>query len=183
MHTTLTTICLTIALTLGCGASLASETSPRADKAAQWELAAADRECAAITQSEQALQYSRQSEDLQFTAQLNDEQRLKALSAAASALGKAGDLEGKASRNSLAAVKNWQRVVAIWKGLGEESKQAQAMQEAANNAQYANQADRRSAIRYELAADLYGQLGPASAGLSATMSEKAAVCRERIAAR
>ena len=51
----------------------------KVDKAAQWELAAADRECAAITQSEQALQYARQSEDLQFTAQLNDEQRLKAL--------------------------------------------------------------------------------------------------------
>jgi hypothetical protein len=183
MYRTIITTCLLMAIALSPLRSGAQEMGTKADKAAQWELAAANRECAAITQSEQALQYSRQSEDLQFTAQLNDEQRLKALSAAANALGKAGDLEGKASRNSLAAAKNWQRVVAIWKGLGEESKQAQAMQEAASNAQYANQADRRSAIRYELAADLYGQLGPAGAGLSATMSEKAAGCRERIAAR
>ncbi len=157
--------------------------SPSIDAAEEWKQAAVNREWAAVTQVDQAWEHSRQSEALRYSANADEIERRKMLGAAAGELAKAGDLELKGAGNYEMAVKNWHRVAAIWKRKGEPAKQDQAREQAEASTRAVIAACRRAAERYEVAAELYRQLDTTHTVKSAAMSEKAALCRERLAAR
>ena len=105
------------------------------------------------------------------------------LAAAAAELTKAGGLELKSTENYLLAAANWKRVAGIWKGKGDSVKEEQAREQAEASVRAVTAAYRRGAERYEVAAVLYRQLEPAHMVEAAAMSEKAALCRERLAVR
>ncbi len=183
MYRTIITTCLLMAIAFSPLRSGAQEIATKVDKAEEWKQAAVNREWAAVSQVDQAWQHTRQSEALRYSATTDEVQRRKMLVAAAGALAKAGGLEMRAVANYAGAVKNWKNVASVWKGKAEAAKQDQAQQQATANSNAVTGACRRAAERYELAADLYRQLGTADAAKSASMSEKAAACRERLATR
>jgi hypothetical protein len=183
MHRTIITTCLLMAIAFSPLRSGAQEIAEKIDQAEQLKKAAVNREWAAVTQVDQAWQHTRESEALRYSATTDEVQRRKMLVAAAGSLAKAGGLEMRAVGNYGAAAKNWQSVASVWKGKAESAKQNQAQQQATANSNAVTGSCRRAAERYELAADLYRQLGTADAAKSASMSEKAAACRERLAKR
>jgi Skp family chaperone for outer membrane proteins len=163
--------------------SSAQSAADSSRKSAQWRLAAINREWAAVTQENQAWVLVEQSETLKNKGYANEAERQKHLSAAATALQRTGDLEMKASRNFDMATKNWKQVTYIQKKQSEGSSSRESIPHAEANTANAVDAVHRACGRYELASDIYRDLGPKWASKSAALSEKAASCREALARR
>ncbi len=153
------------------------------EKMDQRERAALNRECAAETQVGLAQTHFQSSSSF-LTAEYSDAaERRERLVLSAGALRKAGDIEVVAWGNYDRAANNWSLVAELSLGTSDEVTQRQAQQNLKNARFSALAAAKRSAERYEAAADIYSGLGGKYTQLSASLSEKAATCRERIASR
>lgn len=174
-------ITLVIAMT-HCSATAEPSSSP-IDKTEQWRQAAINREWAAITQESQAWGHVKKSEALATEGYHDDADRLKKLAASAAALQTAGDLQVQAAKNFDRATKNWNRAVRTQDNVAENSSGSKARSSATANTENSVNATRIAADHYEQAAAIYREFGLNGAAKAAASNEKAATCREALAAR
>ena len=153
------------------------------ERAAEWERAALNRESAAVTQQNEALDYLSRVKELRAEPHAGRAERRKLLAQAGDAAMRAADLEGNAFANYDRASANWVTVAQQFGQIDDEKAKQNAVRMQAQLKARATEAAHRAAVNFEFAAELHGEQQADSPGKSAAASVKAADWRETLAGR
>lgn len=147
-----------------------------------WEKAAENRLLAAEIQSEDADILIERATALRISPAFAPTQRVQNLSSATLADSQAGDLLVKASTNYELAVTNYRRALQGYRKIKLTNK-IEAITSKVNEAEAQALATcQRAAETYERAAEMSITSNPEQTALAAVAAEKAALCREKLAA-